>query len=169
MAKLAIVARFESKISPDHSTGCLLWTGSRNSRGYGVFKVPTGRRGGRNIKAYRFAWELAKGPIPEGEGYHGACVLHRCDNPACVNVAHLFLGTNADNVADKTAKNRQTKGAQNKQAKLNEDDVRQIRRLRKNLGWTLRLIAGAMGVDNSTISDVLTGESWSHVSDEVAK
>ena len=77
-------------------SACIEWTGSRNPKGYGQKKV-----GGKTIFAHRWAWEQANGPIPDG--LH---VLHTCDNPPCVNVDHLFLGTNADNVKDRDAKGR---------------------------------------------------------------
>jgi HNH endonuclease len=74
---------------------CIEWTKFR-LRGYGLQKFR-----GKTRLAHRVAWMLANGEIPDG-----LCVLHRCDNPPCVNVDHLFLGTHADNVADKMAKGR---------------------------------------------------------------
>lgn len=80
---------------------CWLWTGRMNPvRGYGRCYYRK-----RDIDTHRIAWELTYGPIPDG-----LVVCHRCDNPPCVNPDHLFLGTQADNVADKVAKNRQAKG-----------------------------------------------------------
>lgn len=73
---------------------CLVWTGRVDEKGYG-------RTGSRNGGAHRAAWIAANGAIPRG-----VCVLHRCDNPPCVNVAHLFLGTVADNNRDRHAKGR---------------------------------------------------------------
>lgn len=66
------------------------------SGGYGKLKSDDGL-----IGAHRASWILANGPIPDG-----LCVLHRCDNPPCVNPAHLWVGTHADNAADKVAKGR---------------------------------------------------------------
>jgi hypothetical protein len=92
--------RFEARTSR-HAGACWLWTGSRSAEGYGSIRVD-----GKMRKAHRVAWELANGPIPAGAGAHGTCVLHRCDNPSCVNPDHLFLGTNADNARDRQAKGR---------------------------------------------------------------
>ena len=76
--------------------GCQEWTGSHDRKGYGRIKA-----NGKNQAAHRVAWELAFGAIPDG-----LFVLHRCDNPPCVKPAHLFLGTNAVNMADCVAKGR---------------------------------------------------------------
>lgn len=81
-------------------SGCIEWTGYRSPAGYGKIRV-----GGKGILAHRFAWELVNGPIPPG-----MCVCHRCDNPPCCNVAHLWLGTQADNNADMYAKGRSASG-----------------------------------------------------------
>jgi hypothetical protein len=91
--------RFRRKIKLDPATGCYLWQGSTDNHGYGQLSV--GGRKGRPRKAHRITWELARGPIPAGMN-----VLHTCDTPACVRIGHLFLGTQADNVADMDKKGR---------------------------------------------------------------
>ena len=91
--------RVMSKVRVEAS-GCWVWQGSAGKDGYGrmVYRLD----GQRVIRgAHRVSWEVANGPIPEG--MH---VLHRCDNPPCVNPAHLFLGTQADNMRDMTRKGR---------------------------------------------------------------
>jgi hypothetical protein len=97
--------RFWAKVNkdgptqPHMDTPCWAWTAATHE-GYGVFIVP-GSEEYREQRAHRLSWTLANGPIPEG-----LQVLHRCDNPACVRVDHLFLGTHTDNMRDMVAKNR---------------------------------------------------------------
>lgn len=88
--------RFAEKYRVNAQTGCWEWTAERNRKGYGIFWRNASMTG-----AHRASYELHVGPIPDG--LH---VLHRCDNPPCVNPAHLFLGTNQDNVDDRQRKGR---------------------------------------------------------------
>jgi hypothetical protein len=120
-----VESRFWSKVAK--TPACWVWTASRDDSGYGRLKV--GGKRGIAKRAHRLAWELLRGPIPDG-----LCVLHRCDNPPCVNPAHLFLGTKRDNTLDATAKGRHAlrnllrrRGTETSGAKLNEEQVRSIR------------------------------------------
>ena len=97
--------RFWQKVfkAPD---GCWYWQGSRDTKDYGVFILNTNKTQGIRDRRYahRFVWELLHGTIP-----NNLCVLHRCDNPPCVNPDHLFLGTRGDNIKDMLRKHRHPK------------------------------------------------------------
>lgn len=138
---------------------CVEWTGCIGSRGYGVIKINK-----RQVYAHRVSWELHCGRIPRGRGYHGTCVLHRCDNPRCVKPDHLFLGTMADNIADRDAKRRAPdfKGHRNGNASLTDDIVRGIRRA-LSAGEMGSVIADRLGVSRTCVSKIKLGLRWAHV------
>jgi hypothetical protein len=147
--------RFWSKVNKQAENGCWEWTASKRGRGYGQFKLD-----GTMATAHRVSWMLEHGPIPAGEGYHGTCVLHRCDNPPCVNPDHLFLGTNADNMRDMAEKGRQdAAGESNGRAKLTEADVHAIRADNRSP----RAIAAEYGVSQNQISLIKNRKRWTHI------
>lgn len=131
---------------------CWRWLGHGSGyKGYGG--VWYGRR---QRLAHRVAWEISRGPIPDG-----LCVCHTCDNPGCVNPAHLWIGTNADNVRDRTAKGRTRvgRGERNAHAKLTEGQVREIRKS-LDAGLLQREIAKAYQVSGQLVSAIKTGAAW---------
>lgn len=146
--------RFWSKVEKTES--CWNWTAG-NNRGYGQFSIG-GRANGGNILAHRFSYELVHGKLPPG-----VCVLHRCDNPSCVNPDHLFTGTQQDNIADKMGKNRQAKGGAIACSKLTEDQVMEIRR-RFGFGrQVLASMAKEFEVSEPTIARIRDEVTWKHI------
>lgn len=148
--------RFWAKVRM--SLFCWEWTGTHDDLGYGMFRVP---RGAPPVqRAHRVSWELRFGPIPPG-----LIVMHSCDNPSCVNPAHLSLGSHADNNADMVSKGRANHpvGHIGVGRKLNEQAVRSIR-ARVEGGETKRSLAREFGVHASVISRVCSGKEWGHVS-----
>jgi hypothetical protein len=135
---------------------CWLWMGARTPEGYG-YRVVVKPYATRRV-ASRMAYEFTHGPIPPR-----MCVCHRCDNPPCVNPAHLFLGTNADNAADRAAKGRTTHGEQSHLSRLTADQVRAIRGRYMTGGVSMRQLAREYGVDRRTISLILRRATWRHI------
>lgn len=143
--------RFMNKVSPEPNSGCWLWTAQVDKDGYGVFRtVPT------STQAHRMSYKIFVGDIPDG-----MFVLHRCDMPGCVNPDHLWVGTHKDNMKDMKDKGRRwvTYGERNKMAKLTDHDVFAI--IKDNR--TGRDIAHSHQVSETTISRIINGGTWSHI------
>jgi len=130
--------------------GCWLWAGSKLPKGYGRISFA----GVRSTQAHRRSYEVFVGQIPAG-----LFVCHRCDTPACINPAHLFLGTAAENNADRDAKGRQVPGGargERNKSKLTEANVLAIRASHERQ----ITLAARFGVDPSTISQIKTRKRW---------
>lgn len=106
--------------------------------------------------AHRVAWIKAHGPIPDG-----LQVLHRCDNPPCVLLAHLFLGTPQNNTDDMIEKGRHMHGEHHVHAKLTDPVVHTLRQLRPT--HTLRELSAMFNISKSVISNICNGKAWVHV------
>jgi hypothetical protein len=136
---------------------CWEYQGCRDRFGYGCFGM--GRQ--KYVLAHRFSWELHNGPIPED-----LCVLHKCDNPHCVNPDHLFLGTRAENSKDMQRKGRgrtvPKPGALNPAAKLTEDQVREIRRLHES-GVSRKALQAAFKITACPIDRIVRNIGWRNV------
>lgn len=144
-----LAARLELRAS-----GCWIWTGSTNEKGYGQISVSQSKP----KFVHRVAWTIARGLIPPG-----ICVLHHCDVPACCNPDHLFLGTRADNNADMRAKGRARyvlpPPAHNGSAKLRPDEIAQIRASHERGP----ILAARFHVSRSTISLVRRRDIWKDI------
>lgn len=137
----------------DSSTGCMNWALRRNIGGYGII-----RREGRSLFAHRVSYEFTYGRFPPELD-----VLHKCDNPACVNPEHLFLGTDKENRADCCAKGRQSRGEGRPNHVLTADQVLEIRRLYATGGYSTRMLGRSFGVSGHHIASIVRREKWKHI------
>jgi hypothetical protein len=157
-----VIERFHRSYDAEAATGCWIWRLARHHTGYGHFKLQ-----GKSWRAHRISWMLANDrSIPVGQH-----VCHTCDNPSCVNPAHLFLGSDLDNAQDRDRKGRhgswskpetRPRGEGHCWSRLTEDDVRSIR-IRYERGDSQRSMAKEYGVGETTIYDVVHRRSWIHV------
>lgn len=165
------IAKFWSRV--DKSAGedaCWIWTAAPDQYGYGRMYWR-----GRNYPAHRIAYEVTHGDIPDG-----LWVLHRCDNPPCVNPAHLFLGTRQDNVDDMMQKGRanrpsgekrglylhperQARGSRQGSAKLTDVDVIAIRRRYADGNVTKAQLGRDFGVSDVLIGLIVREKYWRHL------
>lgn len=149
------IDRFMDKVSPEPMSGCWLWVGAiDHSFGYGKFRLD-----GLSINAHRASWILSYGPIPDA-----LFVCHRCDNSACVNPTHLFLGDSDANNKDRAAKGRTVskRGEENNKAKLTSEIVLHIRSL-WDFGLNVTDVARFLSADIRTVWDICKRKTWRHI------
>jgi hypothetical protein len=132
---------------------CLKWQGYKNEKGYGVI-----RHNKKNYGAHRLVMHLSKGFDLKSPLF----ILHLCDNPWCVNVKHLYAGTNQQNMTDMVKRGNSTYGRRSNTAKLFNRDVKRIFSLHKN-GLGIRAIADRFSVSYPTIYYILKRKAWKNV------
>lgn len=155
-------ARFWAKIEKTQT--CWIWKAGKTPAGYGRFKIK-----GTLYSPHRLVYEWFIGPIPEGFD-----VCHHCDNPSCVNPAHLFVGTRSDNMHDAFDKGRLISFAKNRKpmrgeespcSKLTANDVRAIRKQYKSGSITQRDLGKRYKVHRRTIGKIINRQLWGHLID----
>lgn len=149
---------FHEMTTHDVATGCILWRGFIHPSGYGIIK-----RGGRNQRAHRVVWEMTHGRIPEG-----MVIRHVvCRTPACVNVAHLAIGTPADNSADRVRDGMSGRGETSQNTRLTRHHARVIRYLVRHGTMGQRRIASMFGLTQAAVSHIARRKTWFDTSDDV--
>lgn len=143
--------RFEDKYITEPNSGCWLWVGGYDGEGYGMFWVVE-----KMVKAHRVSWRLHNGVIRDN-----LFVLHKCDVKCCVNPAHLFLGTQKDNVEDSIRKGRFHYGERSGSSKLTATQVSDIK-LQLSFGHKEKDIAKKYNVAHQSINCIKHGKNWKY-------
>lgn len=149
-------AAFWRRVDKNGPNGCWVWQGYCQRFGHGWL----GHRG----LAHRYAWELLRGPLPQGK-----CLLHHCDNPPCVNPDHLYIGDRRDNTRDRVKRGRHARGEATRRNKLTAEQVQEIRaRFRKEGGRrqsrsNARELAAEYDVTTLAVNAIIAGRTWRHL------
>ena len=151
MKRKPIPERFWKNVKRGATDECWPWVGSKDTKGYGHITIK-----GRLRIATRVAYFIDTGEWPSKH------VLHRCDNPACVNPSHLFLGTHSDNMKDMAAKGRVPRGENHQYAKLTESSVVEMRKRASN-GGSRASIASSFNLSLNHCGKVLRRLLWKHI------
>src|ERR1017187_575805 len=139
---------------------CWLWTSGKDTHGYGQFKIEN-----KQQRSHRISWVLLRGMFSDDGSYHGTCVCHSCDNPACVNPNHLFLGTHADNHSDKDKKRRGNHPfcENHPRSKLTNEQVFELRLRYAAGGTSYRKLGAEFGLTHGAIGLMMSGVNWKHI------
>jgi hypothetical protein len=152
-----ISARLVALSDPIPISGCYLWRGASNPRGYGKFTVHAHSKH-FSVLAHRIAYLVFVGDVPDG-----MFVMHTCDTPSCINPKHLVIGTPSDNVQDKVRKKRHRVGSAAPFAKLTELQALEIRRLASEPNANRSAIARQYGVSHTVVHLIQRGKKWRHL------
>ena len=147
--------QFMNMVYPEPNTGCWLWSGRHDKNGYG-----RGHFLNRTIQlTHRYSYYLMNGHFDLSK-----CVLHHCDNPACVNPDHLYIGDMAQNCKDRDSRGRQKtkRGSEHKLAKITEQDSIDIRKLHLVDGIGQRQVARIYNISQRKVLDIVKNRSWKH-------
>jgi predicted XRE-type DNA-binding protein len=150
-----LIQRFHEKYRKNKDSGCWEWTASLAGKGYGQLKL-TGQR--KQVYAHRVSFEIFKGEVPKDK-----YILHKCDNPKCVNPDHLSIGSQKDNMQDMKNKGRSTYGERNSKSILTEVEVITILDLLKKGELSQEKIANMFGVQQMEISRIKRGLRWGYL------
>ncbi len=152
--------RFWSKVDIRSSNDCWSWKAGRFDFGYGQFWFE-----GKTMKAHRMAWILTHGKIPDNK-----LVLHKCDNPPCVNPKHLWVGTYRDNTRDMIIKGRDNyighiglRGESSPFSRMKEDQVKLLRKMYKNKEGSTYKLAELFNISKSTAWEIVANKNWVHI------
>lgn len=154
--------RFYKYVDLPNNKGCLNWLGALDSKGYSRFKFKLSKNNYASLSGHRVIYEHYHGPI-----LNNLIIRHCCDNPKCVNINHLLIGTHQDNMDDKVARGRTVNtfkpkpGIKNHKAKLVDQDIFDIRAFPKEI--TNIEIATKYNVTHSMISLIRLRKSWKHI------
>ena len=152
-SELSETEMFWQRVKKHGPDNCWEWTGTIENHGYARIGA------GENRKlAHRLCWEIVYGPIPDG-----MCVCHKCDNPGCVNPNHLFLGTQLENMQDREQKGRTARGSANGKAKLNAEQVKEIRKRYQAGGITYKQLGLDYEVSKEAIQGIVKRRRWTWV------
>lgn len=152
------VNRFHSYYKKNNKNGCWEWQRAKaKSFGHGLYS-----RNQKTIMAHRASWEIHCGKIPDKK-----CVLHKCDNPICVNPNHLFLGSRAENVSDMVSKKRNSwaKGEAHGKTRLSGSDVSKI----YLSSMTAKDLSKRYKIGETTVYDIKKGKTWAHVTQNLQR
>lgn len=144
-----LAQRIKWRSKRNKKTGCVEWTAHRSPKGYALIWWQTA-----TWRVHRLVWTLRHGKIPDG-----LKVLHKCDNRACINLRHLFLGTDTDNMRDRDRKQRQARGERMHNAVLTAAKVRYLRRVK----ITATALSRRWGISITAICKARAGDTWKHI------